>query len=688
MHTQRRFSGYACGFNSYEKEKVKVKEFFLCDQTSVTGFSESVLRCTSAEAEDLKMGEEMEVDSNHEFKIDLSEEAQSGGTILCKLSPEISAVDMEIRWFKETDLVCFYKNKLLIEGVGYECRQSLLKEELERGHVCLQLKKLDVGDYLCQVTSGNRTQEITVRIAVTHEDQTVLPQTTSSEKIDKEWTDKERIKMANSALSAVFCNLEKIDAQKEDQKTEKQAQTEEDNSEGLMKGMETSKPEEQETKPENKITDRKEICSNQKLLDNGEKMEVESNIFCNLEKIDAQKEDHQTEKQAQTEEDNSEGLRVKTRKGKETSKPEEQETKPENKITDQKEICSNQKLLDNDVKVCIFRTGKTKAADKEFTAVLESRILNLREVGTAKESNIILVFCPAVSRTGTDIDEALKRFNGNTDSKLAVLVVLHHTFDPEKTVPDTSRCVNRTDILTLDCLFHEDTGLLECQKNSEAYDKAVNWLTQQGCKAGVKISLRQSPGQNQYQASESSHKSNQLEGESQQVAKWLKTENNSSSTEGVRLFSNLAGKTNDCDKKFIAILRMQIENLKEVGTVGESDIILIFCPIASRTGPDIEAALNKFNYSTESKPVILVVLHHTFDPEKTVPDSSRCVNRTDILTLDCLFYEDTGLLECQKNSEAYDKAVNWLREQGKKKNIKISPYQNKWPSLPKKLTPW
>ena len=75
-------------------------------------------------------------------------------------------------------------------------------------------------------------------------------------------------------------------------------------------------------------------------------------FFYNLEKIDAQKEDQQTEKQAQTEENDSERPPVKTMKGMETSKPEEQETKPENKITDQKEFCSNQKLLDNGGCLC------------------------------------------------------------------------------------------------------------------------------------------------------------------------------------------------------------------------------------------------------------------------------------------------------------------------------------------------
>ncbi|ROI27689.1 Butyrophilin-like protein 1 [Anabarilius grahami] len=255
--------------------------------------------------------------SNNEFQIVLSEEIQSD-TILCQLSPEISAVEMEIRWFKETGCVCFYKNKRFIEGISYEGRVSLSFDELERGNVSLQLQELDGGNYLCQVISGDRTEEITI--------------------------------------DTFFHSIEKRDALKEDLQdinasglqTEKQTQTEED---------------------------------------------------------DIQQED--LSKQMSEHEEMNTGI--------ETTKQEETETKPENKIkqlSNQQPGCSDQKLPDN-------------------------------------------------------------------DSKLAVLVVLHHTFDREKIVPDSSRCVTRTDILTVDCLFYEDEGLLKCQKNSDAFNKVVHWLIEQ-----------------------------------------------------------------------------------------------------------------------------------------------------------------------------------------------------------------
>ncbi|XP_051751071.1 uncharacterized protein si:dkey-27p18.3 isoform X3 [Ctenopharyngodon idella] len=366
-----------------------------------------------------------------------------------------------------------------------------------------------------------------------------------------------------------------------------------------------------------------------------------SAVFHCLEKRDALKEDHQninaaalqTEEETLTEENGvqkedlskqmseHENMRLLVNTVMETSKQEEKEAKPENKIkrlSDQQPGCSDQKLPDN---------------------------------------------------------EALKRFSGKTDSQLAVLVVLHHTFDPEKTVTDSSRCVTRTDILTVDCLFFEDEGLLKCQKNSDAFGKVEHWLKQQWWKTGAKISHCQRPGHIQ---NESPHKSNKLQnkGESQQTVRKRQREENISSKKGVKVCSILAGKTNNCDKEFITTLGKKIEILGEVATVEESNIILIFCPIVSRTGTDIEAALNKFSYSTDTKLAVLVVLHHTFDPEKTVPDSSRCVTRTDILTVDCLFFEDKGLLKCQKNSDAIDKVVYWLMEQGRKMGVKIYPHKN------------
>lgn len=63
------------------------------------------------------------------------------------------------------------------------------------------------------------------------------------------------------------------------------------------------------------------------------------------------------------------------------------------------------------------------------------------------------------------------------------------------------------------------------------------------------------------------------------------------------MFTIEAGKTNGCYTKFIAILKSRIECLREVRSVDESDVVLIFCPIVSRAGTDINSALAKVCYS-------------------------------------------------------------------------------------------
>ncbi|XP_076866955.1 uncharacterized protein LOC143518384 isoform X1 [Brachyhypopomus gauderio] len=131
-------------------------------------------------------------------------------TLSCHLSPETSAVAMEIRWFKETDCVCLYKNGQVIEGRGYEDRVSLFMEELQRGNVSLQLRDCrepDIGYYLCQVTSGDTTQELTVDVdSLTLWDR----EAQESRRIvviyqgDRRWREEERMKMEESALLTEF----------------------------------------------------------------------------------------------------------------------------------------------------------------------------------------------------------------------------------------------------------------------------------------------------------------------------------------------------------------------------------------------------------------------------------------------------------------------------------------------------
>ncbi|KAM9494809.1 uncharacterized protein Hap1MRO34_004637 isoform 2-T2 [Clarias gariepinus] len=120
-------------------------------------------------------------------------------------------------------------------------------------------------------------------------------------------------------------------------------------------------------------------------------------------------------------------------------------------------------------------------------------------------------------------------------------------------------------------------------------------------------------------------------------------------TPGIIRFSVMVlGNTMNSHKTFLDYLMIS-QKLYEVFSLDDSDVIIAFVPIVSRAGTDISAAMEKI---PEGKPVVLVVLHHTFDQHYIAPDSRLCVKRNRVFAVDCLFHKDQGLLRCQRNNDA------------------------------------
>src|SRR4029434_583108 len=72
-------------------------------------------------------------------------------TLPCHLSPETSAVAMEIRWFEGTDCIYLYKNGHETVREDYEDRVSVNTQELQRGDVSLRLRDIrekEIGVFL------------------------------------------------------------------------------------------------------------------------------------------------------------------------------------------------------------------------------------------------------------------------------------------------------------------------------------------------------------------------------------------------------------------------------------------------------------------------------------------------------------------------------------------------------------
>ncbi|KAF4090891.1 hypothetical protein AMELA_G00030750 [Ameiurus melas] len=353
--------------------------------------------------------------------------------------------------------------------------------------------------------------------------------------------------------------------------------------------------------------------------------------------------------------------------------------------------------------------GKTMNSDKHFMDHLRSK-MKLREVDSQNDCDAVIAFVPIVSRAGTDIQAALEKIPKHSHKRI-VLVSLHHTFDRDYIAPDSRHSVKRNDVFAVDCLYHEDTGLLNTRTNDEALKRVIKHL---GGEAPYKVSERSlSIGANKTElipwlcavlssflfflvlpeeysffnififemflliviyVSMRYYSLNKWTlwifiGKKQPVACTLSS--NEFTPERVtrlrspfkmtqatiRVFVKVLGRTMKSDKTFMDHLKISTK-LRKVNSVNDSDVIIAFVPIVSRAGTDIAAAMEKIPLN---KPVVLVVLHHTYDQNYIAPDSRLCVNSDKVFAVDCLYHEDEGLLKCLRNDDAIRAVKKHLR---------------------------
>ncbi|MBN3319680.1 BT1A1 protein, partial [Atractosteus spatula] len=93
----------------------------------------------------------------------------------CSLSPSISAVDLEIRWFRGdyNDHVCLYQNHMYVPqstDSSYNGRADLFLQRITEGNVSLNLRSVipsDDGPYKCMVVSSPYYEEAVINVRVT-----------------------------------------------------------------------------------------------------------------------------------------------------------------------------------------------------------------------------------------------------------------------------------------------------------------------------------------------------------------------------------------------------------------------------------------------------------------------------------------------------------------------------------------
>ncbi|TWW68521.1 hypothetical protein D4764_19G0003190 [Takifugu flavidus] len=123
-----------------------------------------------------------------------------------------------------------------------------------------------------------------------------------------------------------------------------------------------------------------------------------------------------------------------------------------------------------------------------------------------------------------------------------------------------------------------------------------------------------------------------------------------------KFYVHLAGCTGGAHLHIVDLLKQL--NQSEVFSPEESDYIVVFCPVRSHIRTDISVALETV---PALKPTILVVLHHTFDPDSVEADSKRQVcNRLPDLCSPWTVFQRGQTPQQQHNKAAYMEIIKLI----------------------------
>ncbi|XP_056879687.1 uncharacterized protein LOC130520119 isoform X27 [Takifugu flavidus] len=300
-------------------------------------------------------------------------------------------------------------------------------------------------------------------------------------------------------------------------------------------------------------------------------------------------------------------------------------------------------------KFFVYVASETKNAHMEWVSKMKR--VGHTEVNIQEDADFYLVFCPVKSRIKTDIDEALE---GLPDNKAIILVVMHHTFDPDLVIVESRlQELPRNVHLTVDSLFYRGR-LLRCNRNDIAWNqiqKSLNILIPEPSwwKRLFNSVLLYSSGTKFFVCVASETRNKLMGWVSKMVCKCPSWRMRPFNLSGTKFFVYVASETKNAHMEWVS--KMKRVGHTEVNIQEDADYYLVFCPVKSRIKTDIDEALEGL---PDNKAVILVVMHHTFDPDLVIVESRlQELPRNVRLTVDSLFHQGR-LLRCNRNDIAWD----------------------------------
>nr|XP_023661178.1 uncharacterized protein LOC111840500 isoform X3 [Paramormyrops kingsleyae] len=316
------------------------------------------------------------------------------------------------------------------------------------------------------------------------------------------------------------------------------------------------------------------------------------------------------------------------------------------------------------VKIQILVAGETFNTHETFIQKLKLQT----ELCSAENSNVILVFCPVVSRIGTDMKAAMARV---TEDKPAILVFMHHCHNPSHMTNIIVEPCSSNIVQVVHCIFHESVGLLECQENDQAVNMVRSALLRYKSKETDSL---QEEHVESHAAVPQSHngptkvictksavtvpateQSTASSEETSSMNKFKQFFQRKPSLTSVKVHVLITGQTFKSHLIFIQKLNLHIEDC----SAESSSVILVFCPVVSQIGTDMEAAMARV---TEDKPVILVFMHHCHSPSHMTNITVQPSRGNIVQVVHCAYHETTGLLQCQENEQAVTKVEATLKK--------------------------
>ncbi|XP_067379025.1 uncharacterized protein [Channa argus] len=128
------------------------------------------------------------------------------------------------------------------------------------------------------------------------------------------------------------------------------------------------------------------------------------------------------------------------------------------------------------VRVHTVTTGETFGADRALMEKVKNCAqLQVDDSSDSQGCDIIIVFCPVISRPGSDVEAAMMKVS---DDKPVILVTMYHTRDVHYSTSGTAWSQTYQKVqLDVPVLFHETKqGLLTCPRNEETVSQIQDML--------------------------------------------------------------------------------------------------------------------------------------------------------------------------------------------------------------------